>query len=58
MSTKRELALQVAAILGHPDDAATVDRYLALSRVDLVACVKGLPGVVARLKAEGQWLGK
>lgn len=55
MATKHELAMQVAAALGRPNDDATIAAYQALPLADLEVQAREMPGVVARLKAEGQW---
>lgn len=57
MATKHELAMQVAAALGRPNDDATIAAYQALPLADLEVQAREMPGVVARLKAEGQWKG-
>jgi hypothetical protein len=58
MTTKHELAIQIATALGRPNDDATIAAYQCLPMSDLRVQARELPGVVARLKAEGRWLGK
>lgn len=53
--SKRDLAEQIAETLGRPGDEATIAEYLKLPALDLAQQARELPGVVARLKAEGQW---
>lgn len=55
MATKHELATQVAAALGRPNDDATIAAYQVLPMEELQLQADKLPGVVARLKAEGHW---
>lgn len=55
MTTKRELAEQIAKVLDRPGDEATIAEYMRLPALDLAMQARELPGVVARLKAEGQW---
>ncbi|QNR52046.1 hypothetical protein phiRKBJ001_104 [Streptomyces phage phiRKBJ001] len=55
MATKHELAMQVAAALGRPNDDATIAAYQVLPMDELQLQADKLPGVVERLKAEGHW---
>lgn len=55
MATKHELAMQVAAALGRPNDDATIAAYQVLPMAELEVQARELPGVVARLRAEGHW---
>lgn len=55
MASKHELAMQVAAALGRPNDDATIAAYQTLPLAELEVQAREMPGVVARLKAEGQW---
>lgn len=55
MATKHELAMQVAAALGRPNDDATIAAYQTLPMEELQLQADKLPEVVARLKREGHW---
>lgn len=55
MATKHELAMQVAEALGRPGDDATIAAYQVLPMAELEVQARELPGVVARLRAEGHW---
>lgn len=55
MSTKHELAIKIAKALGRPNDDATIAAYMVLSKAELELQAEMLPGVVAGLKAVGQW---
>lgn len=55
MATKHELAMQIAAALGRPNDDATIASYMVFPKAELELQAEKLPGVVARLRAEGHW---
>lgn len=55
MATKHELAMRVAEALGRPGDDATIAAYQILPIDELQLQADKLPGVVARLRAEGHW---
>lgn len=55
MATKHELAMQIAAALGRPNDDATIAAYQVLPMAELQVQADELPAVVARLRSEGHW---